>query len=106
MQILLLHLTESKLGEDDFLFDYVHKGKHVCVTHSSFIEQLWAGLRCLGVDPSSYSGHSFRRGGCSLSYQAGLNLTEIKIRGDWHSQANERYLYVSPDDIFESARTK
>jgi integrase len=100
LRFILLHLTGSKLSDDSCLFNYVQKGRMVCLTHTLFVNKLQKCLKKLGFDSSLYSGHSFRRGGCTMCYQAGLNLSEIKLRGDWRSQAFERYLYISPESIF------
>ena len=76
----------------------------IVLTHARFVQRLKSGLTAVGFDPGLYSGHSFRRGGCTLGYRAGLNLTELKLRGDWKSQAFEKYLFVSASSIFKSAR--
>ena len=75
----------------------------IVLTHARFVQRLKSGLTAVGFDSGQYSGHSFRRGGCTLGYRAGLNLTELKLRGDWKSQAFEKYLFVSASSIFKSA---
>ena len=49
----------------------------------------------MGLDPSNYSGHSFRRGGASFAFEIGLTLTEVKERGDWRSNAVHGYIVLS-----------
>ena len=51
-------------------------------------------LRSIGLDPFEYGGHSFRCGGASLAYQAGLPVEAIKLLGDWKSDAVLLYLTV------------
>ena len=63
-------------------------------TYSQFIKHLRACLISLGIDPTYYAGHSFRRGGASLAYQAGLSVEAIKLLGDWKSDAVLLYLTV------------
>ena len=49
----------------------------------SFISHL---LRLVGIDPSHYSGHSFRIGGATSTSLAGLTDYEIKLIGRWNYQ--------------------
>ena len=42
------------------------------IAYSMFITHLRLCLRKLGLDPSLYSGHSFRRGGASFAFQCGV----------------------------------
>jgi hypothetical protein len=100
---LLIHLTQSPLSPSYPLFSYVSAGKVFGYNHSSFVDKLRAIIKGLGIDSSRFSGHSFRRGGCTLCFQAGLSLLEIKRRGDWKSQAFERYIHIPSESIFKSA---
>jgi hypothetical protein len=61
-------------------------------------------LRSTGHPANSISCHSFRRGGASLAYTVGMSAVDIKQRGDWKSNAFERYLTISPATSFNSAR--
>jgi hypothetical protein len=53
---------------------------------------LKACLTQLGIDPTKYSGHSFRRGGASFALECGLPPDLIKAQGDWKSDAYHSYL--------------
>ena len=44
------------------------------------------------------TGHSFRRGGATWAFQAGIPGELIQICGDWASDAYKRYLEFSMDD--------
>ena len=48
----------------------------------------------IGLDPTSYAGHSFRRGGASFAFQSGILVGMIKLLGDWKSDAVLLYLTV------------
>jgi hypothetical protein len=100
---LLLHLTLSPLDPKNPLFNYVLGGRVFGFTHSSFVDKLRSIIRSLGSDSTRYSGHSFRRGGCTLCFQAGLSIIEIKRRGDWRSNVFERYIHVPSESIYRSA---
>ena len=50
----------------------------------------------LGLDPSSFSGHSFRSGSATTAAAAGLADWEIKLLGRWTSDAYQRYIRATP----------
>jgi hypothetical protein len=100
---LLIHLIQSPMKPADPLFSYLSRGKACGFTHSSFVDKLRAIISGLGIDSTRFSGHSFRRGGCTLCFQAGLSVLEIKRRGDWKSQAFERYIHIPSDSIYKAA---
>ena len=101
---LLRHLVNSPLSGKLSLFSYLEEGRVKSWTHAGFVTYLKKCLDLLGYAPNSYSGHSFRRGGCSACFEAGLSVTDIKLRGDWRSLSFERYIHVPAASIFKSAR--
>jgi hypothetical protein len=46
----------------------------------------------------------FSEGGATLGFSIGMSAIDIKLRGDWRSNAYERYLVVSPDQNVQSVR--
>ena len=76
-------------------FSFIEAGVIRCVTHRSFTEYLRYLLVCIGVDPSKWSGHSFRRGGASLLYRLGSDPLTIQACGDWASDTFLHYIEVS-----------
>jgi len=44
-----------------------------------------------GIDPTNYSGHSFRRGAANSAVAAGISRHDIKEMGRWKSDAVDRY---------------
>ena len=64
------------------------------ITYSKFLGKLRYILKDIGLDPSLYASHSFRRGGASFAFQAGVPLEMIKLLGDWKSNAVCLYLTV------------
>ena len=58
-----------------------------CMTYRSFVSKLRSCLRSLGVSPDDYAGHSFRRGGASFAFQAGVPIEMIRMLGDWKSNS-------------------
>lgn len=61
-------------------------------TYNMFISKLRDHLTTMGIDPQSYAGHSFRRGGASFAYQSGVPVELIKALGDWRSDTILIYL--------------
>jgi hypothetical protein len=80
------------------LFSYYDStGRLRCLTHTGFVGLLKTVLAKCGLSPSNYSGHSLRRGGCSYAFSLGISPLLIKLRGDWRSNAYERYVTLSAD---------
>ena len=104
VQALFLHLTTSRLTKDWPLFAY-SSGKVVRVlTHSTFSSRLKLLLGRAGYDSKLMSAHSFRSGGTSFAIGAGLNSLVVKARGDWTSNAFERYVYLTDKSTLSAAR--
>ena len=67
-------------------FNWVDQKQLVKIfTYGSFVSTLWIHLTSLGFDPKLFSGKSFRRGGASFAYQAGVPIKLIKALGKWLS---------------------
>ena len=105
VKAMLKHLGMSRLRSSCPLFDFVEAGVQKSFTHSLFVGRLKTGLRSVGRQASDISCHSFRRGGATLGFALGLSAIDIKLRGDWRSNAYEKYLVVSPDINVHSVRT-
>lgn len=67
---------------------------YTTLTHHAFSTYLQYFLRRSGIDPTSYSGHSFRRGGCTFAASCNVPPHLLKIHGDWQSSSFERYMYL------------
>ena len=83
-------------------FSYLVNGVVRCVTHDSFSKYLKVLLLKIGLDPTQWSGHSFRRGGASLLYRLGLDPLTIQACGDWSSDTFLRYLEVNIDRLWSA----
>jgi hypothetical protein len=103
VSVLILLLGRNPLPGSVSLFSYCLGQKIMSLTHASFVLKLRQLLARLNYRPSDYSGHSFRRGGCTFCFEAGIDIMEIKLRGDWKSQAFERYLHIPAKMVFKSA---
>ena len=63
-------------------------------TYSRFLRCLQNILQAPGLPAKDFASHSFRLGGASFAFSAGLPVELIKILGDWHSDAVLLYLTV------------
>ena len=98
-------LNEHAVPENYPAFSYIEAGVIKCVTQRSFAEYLRSLLVCIGVDPSKWSGHSFRRGGASLLYRQGLDPLTIQACGDWSSDTFLHYIEVTFQQLWTAQHT-
>jgi hypothetical protein len=103
VRALLTHLGKSPNAAARPLFDFVSNGTVVAFTYSFFIKRLKSGLLATGHNANEISCHSFRRGGATLAHAIGLPAIEIKLKGDWLSNAFEHYDDVSPCSTLATA---
>ena len=72
------------------------------VHYKLFTDKLKLILSSCGLDPSLYSGHSFRRGGASFLYQVGGSILQIMSSGSWSSTCFTRYLFLTEEERLEA----
>ena len=94
----MLRLTPAPPSNPAFL--HFVKGSLVTLTYRSFTSNLRSLLASAGLASKSYSGHSFRRGGATFAFKAGVPGELIKLHGDWVSDAYLLYLNVSLQQKF------
>ncbi|MES9881885.1 MAG: hypothetical protein ABW185_13485 [Sedimenticola sp.] len=73
-------------------------------TYSAFQSKLKFLIKSLGLNSDNYSTHSFRRGGATLAFQAGISSELIQLQGDWRSDAYKKYLTFSINDKVQVAQ--
>jgi hypothetical protein len=95
VRALLAHFGASPLGQRRPLFNFMCMGRECALTQKCFVERLKSLLSKVGVNAADYSAHSFRRGGASYAFSIGMSPLQIKLRGDWGSDAYERYIFIS-----------
>ena len=89
-------LTFSSGSDSGPLFSFSLLGHSHVLTKDLFIKTFRALAQQAGVSsPSSFTGHSFRRGGASFAFQVGIPGEYIQIAGDWASDCYKSYLDVS-----------
>ena len=62
---------------------------------SYLTDKIRSRLRAAGIDPTSYSGHSLRRGAAQEAADKGISEQEIQLLGRWKSNAVRLY-YTTP----------
>ncbi|TKY91067.1 hypothetical protein EX895_000003 [Sporisorium graminicola] len=62
------------------------------LTRSFFLSILRLALDRLGLQPSHYAGHSFRRGAATWAASAGIDSSTIQLLGRWSSDCYRRYI--------------
>ena len=100
---LVRHLSnlfaDVEAAPDDPAFTY-SPGRFV--HYKLFTDRLKSALLSCGMEPSLYSGHSFRRGGCSFLYQVGGSILQIMSSGSWSSTCFTRYLFLTEEERLEA----
>ncbi len=59
--------------------------------YGAFLNKIKALAVQSGLNPAEFSTHSFRRGGATFAFQAGVPLQLIQVQGDWASLSILRY---------------
>ena len=62
------------------------------LTYTDFTSSIKSLISRIGLHPTDFSPHSFRRGGATFAFQAGVPERLIQRHGDWRSDAYRRYL--------------
>lgn len=73
---------------------YMKEGVITPLTYNQFLTMLKDTLSRIGVNPTEYAGHSFRRGGATWALTNGLPGELIQILGDWKSDAYKQYFDI------------
>ena len=104
VRALLFHLFASPLPANSPLFAYKSEAGPMVLSQSGFAKRLKQLLSRSGYDASLYSAHSLRRGGTSFAINAGLDPIVVKARGDWSSNAWERYIFLTSNSTLAAAQ--
>jgi hypothetical protein len=85
-------LVPASPSSPAFLFS--SKGKTSPLTYSQYQSTLKSLIQKINKNPKNYSSHSFRRGGATFAFQAGVSSELVKLMGDWRSEAYLEYLHI------------
>lgn len=74
------------------------------VSYSMFLSKLRSVIVDIGLEPSQFSTHSFRRGLATLAFRLDIPGNLIQLMGDWRSDAYKNYIQYSLQDKFKVSR--
>lgn len=92
MKALFMVLNDAPREGQTPGIGYYESGVYCPLTPPVFIQSLREALAGSGVDPTSYAGHSFRRGGATWLHSCGASSEMIKLAGHWSSDCYQRYI--------------
>ena len=61
-------------------------------TRDLFVKHLQEAIQVAGIDPTGFSGHSFRSGAATTAANLRVSDAHIKMMGRWKSNAYQRYI--------------
>ena len=89
------HFTELPAGPGDQAFRVpAGGGGSAPLEYRDYHNTLKLACERSKLDPEQYSSHSLRRGGATFLLMIGVSIAEVKVRGDWKSDAVFEYLKV------------
>ena len=91
---LYLRHTEGRPGNEPLFGILNDAGEWAPLEYTRLMYCLKAGMRKLGLDATQYAGHSFRRGGATYAFLAGVPEHIIRLMGDWKSDVWREYAEV------------
>ena len=74
------------------------------LTRPRFVTEVRKVLLAAGIDPTSYSGHSFRIGAATTAARQGVEDSTIKMLGRWKSSAYQLYIKTPRDHLASISR--
>ena len=90
----MVKLNPASETGPDFIVDARKAGasRQAPLSYKQLQEKIKYLIHKTGRDPLAYSSHSFRRGGCSWAFKAGVPVNLIQQHGDWLSECYQNYL--------------
>ena len=79
-------------------------GSPIPMTGKTFNATFKNLVKKLGLDPSTYSSHSFRRGGATWALKCGIPGVVVQQMGDWQSDCYKQYLDQLPQSVHDHYR--
>ena len=98
----LLQIPGYPQGESDPVYNIPGKdGGWVPLSRYQVVSVLAAQIKKLGLDPTLYRPHAFRRGGIQLAVRLVSNFELVRIHSDHASDAIEAYTNLPPEHRYE-----
>jgi site-specific recombinase XerD len=101
VRLYLRHVSNVPAAPSDPAFCYPGPGGSL---RGLTFDRLASGIKhlvsAIGMDPSSYSTHSLRKGGATSAIRAGVDPLLVQAAGDWASPSSfQLYVVVSPAQL-------
>ena len=87
----MIRLTSASAADPAFAVKS-STGKLMPLLYRQLQEKIKVLIIETGRDPALYASHSFRRGGCTWAFKAGVPTNLIQHHGDWLSDCYKKYL--------------
>lgn len=100
--VRLSGLGPTAAGQPAFSFRW--EGGLLPFGHGLLVHTAKAMAELVGLDPSEVAGHSFRRGGATFAFQAGVPDILIQRQGDWRSTCYREYVTPSKTQAVAATR--
>ena len=78
--------------------------KGTVLDRQTFITTIKSTISELGLDPSTYNGHSFRIGAATTAAKVHIPDHLIKTLGRWSSDCYNRYIHIDRDHICQAQK--
>ncbi|XP_021348407.1 uncharacterized protein LOC110447193 [Mizuhopecten yessoensis] len=75
------------------------------LSRNTFLARFKHTLKCVGINPDMYNGHSFRIGAATTAAAVQVEDHMIKVLGRWSSDAYCRYIRTPQDSIRKAQRS-
>ena len=69
------------------------------LTRQKLVKMVQSTLQLAGIDPSGYSGHSFRIGAATTAAAKGIDADTIRTLGRWSSDTYQRYIQIPRQEL-------
>ena len=86
------------------LFSYFVYGRLKCVAYTDFLKKVRSLVFRCGLKPDDYSGHSFRRGGCTWAWKNNMPTEYSMLQGDWRFTSWLSYLEMLLETRWKMAK--
>ena len=90
-------LSNSLGGDDQPLISYPKGGRMVPITYDVLSRRLKGWVKACGLNPEEFSLHGLRRGGANHALSVGICGEDLRLMGDWASDAYLEYIDLTLD---------
>lgn len=84
-------------------FSYLWNGERVAMVHTTLVQAAKQMAALCDLNPAEVAGHSFRLGGASFAFQAGVPDILIQLQG-WVSTCYREYVVISRGKALQATK--